>query len=76
MAEAYPDIYFSHETGYVRNGKKFNNYFGRIYEARYLSGIVAGMNTRSHKIGYVAAQDQSNSEGLMVLMLLPLVFMK
>lgn len=62
MAEKYPDIYFSHGTGYMSNGKNFNNYFGRIYQARYLSGIVAGMNTKSNKIGYVAAQDSSNSE--------------
>lgn len=62
MAEEYPDIYFSHGTGYLSNGKNFNNYFGRIYQARYLSGIVAGMNTKSSQIGYVAAQDSSNSE--------------
>lgn len=62
MAEKYPDVYFSHGTGYMSNGKNFNNYFGRIYQARYLSGIVAGMNTTSNKIGYVAAQDSSNSE--------------
>ncbi len=62
MAEKYPDIYFSHGTGYMSNGKNFNNYFGRIYQARYLSGIVAGMNTKSNKIGYVAAQDSANSE--------------
>ena len=62
MAEEYPDIYFSHGTGYMSNGKNFNNYFGRIYQARYLSGIVAGMNTKSNKIGYVAAMDSSNSE--------------
>lgn len=62
MAEEYPDIYFSHGTGYLSNGKNFNNYFGRIYQARYLSGIVAGMNTKSNLIGYVAAQDSSNSE--------------
>ena len=62
MAEEYPDIYFSHGTGYKSNGKNFNNYFGRIYQARYLSGIVAGMNTKSNLIGYVAAQDSSNSE--------------
>lgn len=62
VAEEYPDIYFSHGTGYMSNGKNFNNYFGRIYQARYLSGIVAGMNTTSNKIGYVAAQDSSNSE--------------
>lgn len=54
MAEKYPDIYFSHGTGYMSNGKNFNNYFGRIYQVRYLSGIVAGMNTKSNKIGYVA----------------------
>ncbi len=62
MAEQYPDVYFSHGTGNLSNGKNFNNYFGRIYQARYLSGIVAGMNTKSNKIGYVAAQDSSNSE--------------
>ena len=62
MAEKYPDVYFSHGTGYMSNGKNFNNYFGRIYQARYLSGIVAGMNTKDNKIGYVAAQDSSNSE--------------
>lgn len=62
MAEKYPNVYFSHGTGYMSNGKNFNNYFGRIYQARYLSGIVAGMNTTTNKIGYVAAQDNSNSE--------------
>lgn len=62
MAEKYPDVYFSHGTGYMSNGKNFNNYFGRIYQARYISGIVAGMNTKTNSIGYVAAQDSSNSE--------------
>ena len=46
----------------MSNGRNFNNYFGRIYQARYLSGIVAGMNTKTDKIGYVAAMDSSNSE--------------
>lgn len=62
MAEEYPDLYFSHGTGYMSNGKNFNNYFGRIYQARYLSGLVAGMNTTTNKIGYVAAMDATNSE--------------
>lgn len=62
MAEKYPNVYFSYGTGYMSNGKNFNNYFGRIYQARYLSGIVAGMNTKNNKIGYVAAQDSSNAE--------------
>lgn len=30
MAEEYPDVYFSHGTGYMSNGKNFNNYFGRF----------------------------------------------
>ena len=62
MAEKYPDIYFCHGTGYKSNGKNFTNYFGRIYQARYLSGIVAGLNTKTNKIGYVAAQDSTNAE--------------
>lgn len=62
MAEEYPNVYFSHGTGYMSNGKNFNNYFGRMYQARYLSGIVAGMNTKTNKIGYVAAMGTDNSE--------------
>lgn len=62
LAEQYPEVIFSHGTGYKNNGKNMNNYFGRIYQARYLSGIVAGMKTESNKIGYVAAMGSENSE--------------
>ena len=62
LAEEYPDVIFSHGTGYKSNGTNFNNYFGRIYQARYLSGIVAGLKTQSNKIGYVAAMGQENGE--------------
>ncbi len=62
LAEQYPDIYFSHGTGYMSNGTNFNNYFGRIYQARYLSGIAAGLKTQSDIVGYVAAMDVTNSE--------------
>ena len=61
-AEEYPDIYFAHGTGYLSNGKNFTNYFGRIYQARYLSGIVAGLKTESNLIGYVSAMGSDNSE--------------
>ena len=61
-AEEYPDIIFSHGTGYMGNGTNFNNYFGRIYQARYLSGIAAGLKTETNKIGYVAAWGKDNSE--------------
>lgn len=35
--------------------ENMTSYFGRMYQARYLAGIVAGMKTDSKKIGYVAA---------------------
>ena len=62
LAEEFPDVIFSHGTGYKSNGTNFNNYFGRIYQARYLSGIIAGMKTETGKIGYVAAMGQENGE--------------
>ena len=39
--------------------KNYKTYFARVYQARYLSGIVAGMKTESNHIGYVAAMDNS-----------------
>ena len=62
LAEEYPDVIFSHGTGYKSNGKNFNNYFGRIYQARYLTGIAAGLKTKTNKIGYVGAWGKENSE--------------
>ena len=62
LAEEFPDVIFSHGTGYKSTGTNFNNYFGRIYQARYLSGIIAGMKTETNKIGYVAAMGQENGE--------------
>ncbi len=62
LASEYPNVYFCHGTGYKNNGKNMNNYFGRIYQARYLSGIVAGMKTKSNLIGYVSAMGKDNSE--------------
>lgn len=62
LANEHKDVIFSHATGYKNNGVNMNNYFGRIYQARYLAGIAAGMRTESKKIGYVAAMDIQNSE--------------
>lgn len=62
LAAEFPEVVFSHGTGYKSNGVNFNNYFGRIYQARYLAGIAAGMKTESNKIGYVAAMGKDNSE--------------
>lgn len=64
-AEQYPDIVFSHATGYLANDTNFNNYFGRIYQARYLAGIAAGMKSLelgNNNIGYVAAWNTEYAE--------------
>ena len=53
-AKEHPEIYFFHATG-VEESTNLSTYFGRIYQMRYLSGIVAGMQTESNEIGYVAA---------------------
>lgn len=54
-AKKHSDIKFLHCSGYMQE-TNMSNYFGRDYEVRYLAGIVAGMKTKTNKIGYVAAQ--------------------
>ena len=54
VAKKYPDVTFLHCSGY-KTAPNVGNYFGRMYEARYLTGIVAGKQTKSNVIGYVAA---------------------
>lgn len=57
MAEAakeFPDVKFEHCSGYM-TADNLATYFGRIEEPRYLSGIVAGLTTKTNKIAYVAA---------------------
>ena len=64
-AATYPDVVFSHATGYKSNETNFNNYFGRAYQARYLSGIAAGLKSLemgNNNIGYVAAYDVQYAE--------------
>lgn len=68
--EEYKDIYFSHATGYLSNDTNYNNYFGRIYQARYLAGVAAGLKAKEdgrkteglYHIGYVAAYGTEYAE--------------
>ncbi|MBQ8932288.1 MAG: BMP family ABC transporter substrate-binding protein [Ruminiclostridium sp.] len=53
-SKQYPNIYFYHATG-VGEGKNLASYFGRMYQMRYLTGIAAGLQTKTNEIGYVAA---------------------
>jgi len=54
MADRNPDVYFFHCSGNMTR-KNMSAYFGRMYQMRYLTGIVAGLRTKTKQIGYVAA---------------------
>ena len=54
-----PNVYFLHATGLKSNDTNFCNYFGRVYQPRYLAGIAAGLRSASNKLGYVAAYNNS-----------------
>lgn len=54
VIESYPDIaFYAISSEYTTDN--LTSYFGRMYQARYLAGIVAGMQTATNSIGYVAA---------------------
>ncbi|MFT8312697.1 MAG: BMP family ABC transporter substrate-binding protein [Clostridium sp.] len=57
-AMEYPDIKFfncSDDTPY----KHMSCYFGRVYEARFLTGMIAGAMTKTNIIGYSATSPTS-----------------
>jgi basic membrane protein A len=54
VAKQFPKITFLHCSGF-KTAENMGNFFGRMYQARYLSGMVAGTMTKSNTIGYVAA---------------------
>jgi len=57
-ARVHPEIQFFHATGNqaLASGlPNMHNYFGNMSQARYISGIAAGLRTESNVIGFVAA---------------------
>lgn len=54
VAARNKDVVFMHASGY-KTADNVGTYFGRMYEPRYLSGIIAGKMTQKNIIGYVAA---------------------
>ena len=54
VAKKYPETIFMHCSGY-KVAENVGTYFGRMYQARYLSGLVAGSMTKKNVIGYVGA---------------------
>ena len=54
VAKEFPDVKFEHATGYKRHDN-MSTYGLRLYQARHVQGIIAGMMTKTNKICYVGA---------------------
>jgi len=54
LVKEYPQIVF-YVNSSEHHDANMTSYFARMYQARYLSGIIAGMKTEVNQIGYVAA---------------------
>ena len=55
LSAEYPDITFLHFSGAMKNDTNFDNWFGSMEQARYLTGMAAASVTESNILGYVAA---------------------
>ena len=55
VAGKFPDVKFEHATGYRRDHPNVSVYGARFYEGRAVIGTIAGMMTKSNKIGYIAS---------------------
>lgn len=58
VAEKNSNVKFAYVGGST-TAHNVSTYYGKMYEARYLAGIAAGLKTSSNKIGYVAAYQNS-----------------
>ena len=54
VAKEFPNVKFEHITGYKRSQNVATGNI-RFYEGRYVQGVVAGLMTKSNKIGYLAS---------------------
>lgn len=54
VIKQYPEVSF-YSISSDFQADNLTSYFFRMYQARYLAGIVAGLQTENNKIGYVAA---------------------
>ncbi|MBQ4212176.1 MAG: BMP family ABC transporter substrate-binding protein [Selenomonas sp.] len=60
IAERYPNVAFFCISGHGK-AKNCTSYFARLYQVRYLSGLVAGALTKTGVLGYVAAMPNSQT---------------
>jgi len=59
LKEQYPEVHFFCNYSGSDDFYDGNSYSVRMYQARYLAGILAGLETETGKIGYVAAMENS-----------------
>ncbi len=55
VAAKFPDVKFEHATGYKRDTPNVSTYNARFYEGRAVMGTIAGLMTKSNKIGYIGS---------------------
>ena len=54
VAKEFPNTKFLHTTGYKRSDNVATGNI-RFHQGRYVQGVVAGLTTKSNKIGYIAS---------------------
>ena len=54
VAKKFPDVKFEHATGY-KQSENAANYGLKLYQARHVQGIIAGMMTKTNTICYIAS---------------------
>jgi len=54
VAKEFPNVKFEHATGY-KQSKNMATYGLRLYQARHVQGVIAGLMTKTNKICYVGA---------------------
>ena len=54
VAKEFPNVKFEHATGY-KQSKNMASYGLRLYQARHVQGVIAGLMTKTNKICYVGA---------------------
>jgi len=54
VAKEFPNVKFEHATGY-KQSDNMASYGLRLYQARHVQGVIAGMMTKTNKICYVGA---------------------
>lgn len=54
VSKEFPNVKFHHITGYKRSENMATGNI-RFYEGRYVQGVVAGLMTKTNKIGYLGA---------------------